>query len=85
MFKNSNVLVAGETGFVSVNINAVIHSMKKINNFDVIIIGSGIQSTIKNAEIIFNKDKPTMIPVRMLDVSKAKEKLGFEAAIRRRN
>ena len=73
-------------------INAAIRSMEKINDFDIINVGSGIQSTIKqalkimievdeykNADIVFNKDKPTMIPVRMLDVSKAKEKLGFEA------
>ena len=72
-------------------INAVILSMEKIEDFDIINIGSGEQSTIRqslqimlecdnytDANIVFNEDKPTMIPKRMLDVSKAKKILGFE-------
>jgi len=72
-------------------IEGILLAMEKIGGFDIINIGSGVKSNIKdcldvmincdnyeNANIVFNKDKPTMIPVRVLDGSKSKEKLGFE-------
>ena len=74
-------------------IDALILSMEKINDFDIINIGTGVQSTIrqalnimieanehKSAKIIYNTDKPSMIPIRMLDVSKAKKIIGFQAS-----
>jgi len=33
------------------------------------------------AEVIFNSSKPTAIPVRMVDTSKAKRILGFEPSV----
>jgi GDP-L-fucose synthase len=33
----------------------------------------------KDAKIVFNANKPTMIPVRLVDVSKAERKFGFKA------
>jgi GDP-L-fucose synthase len=33
----------------------------------------------QNAKVVFNPDKPTMIPVRLVDVTKARDLLGFEA------
>ena len=75
-------------------IDGIVLAMGKINSFDPINIGSGIESNIRgaldimlevdgfqDANVVFNADKPTMIPKRMLDVSKAKELLGFEAKI----
>jgi len=32
-----------------------------------------------DAEIVFNSSKPTMIPTRLIDPTRAKELLGFEA------
>lgn len=73
-------------------IDGIVLAMGKIDSFDPINIGSGVESNIRgaldimlevdgyqNAKVVFNADKPTMIPKRMLDVSKAKELLGFEA------
>ena len=34
-----------------------------------------------DTDITYNSDKPSMIPIRLLDVSKAKDKLGFETKI----
>ncbi len=73
-------------------IDGIVLAMEKLESFDPINIGSGVESNIRgaldimlevdgyqNAKVVFNADKPTMIPKRMLDVSKAKELLGFEA------
>lgn len=73
-------------------IDGILLAMEKIDSFDPINIGSGVESNIRgaldimleiddyqNAKVVFNVDKPTMIPKRLLDVSKAKELLGFEA------
>ncbi len=64
-------------------------AMEKIDNFDQINIGGGKPITIKqvlktilkadnfkNPKIIFNNSKPTMIPVRLINISKAKKILG---------
>ena len=34
-----------------------------------------------DTDVTYNSDKPSMIPIRLLDVSKAKDKLGFETEI----
>ena len=73
-------------------IDGIILAMEKIQSFEPINIGSGVESNIRgaldimlevdgyqDAKVVFNADKPTMIPKRMLDVSRAKEKLGFVA------
>ncbi len=67
-------------------------AMEKIESFDPINIASGRPCTIKevlkaildadnyqDAKIVFNTSKPTMIPKRLIDTSKAKKVLGFEA------
>ncbi|MFH1309978.1 MAG: NAD-dependent epimerase/dehydratase family protein [Candidatus Omnitrophota bacterium] len=67
-------------------------AMQKIETFDPINIASGKPVSVKealriilnagdysNAEVNFNTSKPTMIPLRLIDVSKAKQLLGFEA------
>ncbi len=78
--------------FIDDFVDGVLKAMEKVNNFDVINLGSGTQSSLRqavqimldkddytDANIMYNADKPTMIPKRMLDVSKAKKVLGFEA------
>ena len=69
-------------------IDSLVLSMEKVSNFSIFNIGSGIPVTIKeviveilkvtnyeDADLIFDKSKPTMIPKRLIDISLAKEKL----------
>lgn len=71
-------------------VDGIILAMEKMNGFDPINIGTGIPVTIKDvlhaaliaedyahANVVFNTSKPTMIPKRLIDVSKAKRDLGF--------
>lgn len=73
-------------------IDGLILAMEKINIFQPINIASGIPCSVRevidilikidnfhDASIEFNKSKPTMIPKRMIDISLAKELLGFAA------
>lgn len=73
-------------------VNGLFLSMEKIDSFDPINIGSGKETTVRqalsimlecdgydNANIVYNTSRPTMIPKRMLDVSKAEKVLGFKA------
>jgi GDP-L-fucose synthase len=67
-------------------------AMEKLTRYDPINIGSGQEMTVhtalahmlaidghKAADVVFNTSKPTMIPRRMIDVSKAKRVLDFVA------
>lgn len=78
--------------YVDDSVDGILLAMEKINTFDTINIGTGIPVTIKdaltaaleadnyqNVKITFNASKPTMIPKRLIDVSKARQDLGFEA------
>ncbi len=75
-------------------IEGVLLAMEKIEEFSPINIAAGrpisikeaLQSILKagdykDAEIIFDTSKPTMISKRLIDTSKAKKLLGFEAKI----
>ncbi len=68
--------------------------LEKYSECDPVNIGSGEETTIReiveniinetnhtNAKIVFDDTKPTTIPVRKVDVSKAKNLLGFEKKI----
>jgi GDP-L-fucose synthase len=68
--------------------------LEKNANCDPVNIGSGEETTIKeivsiinkkaknqDAKIIFDDTKPTTIPIRKVDISKAKKLLGFEKKI----
>ena len=35
----------------------------------------------ENAEVVFDTSKPTAIPIRLVDISKARKVLGFEPKI----
>lgn len=65
-------------------------AMEKINQFDQINIGGGKPITIKqvleaileadnfkNPKIVLNSSKPTMIPIRLININKAKRILSF--------
>ena len=67
-------------------------ALEKLETYDPVNIGTGVQVSVKdvlnnaleadgytNANIVFNNSKPTMIPKRLLDVSKAERDLGFKA------
>jgi len=75
-------------------VDGMLLAMKKMNWFEPINIAAGIPYTIKevlqfvieldqyqDAEIVFNTSKPTMIPKRLMDTTKAKVQLEFEAKI----
>jgi GDP-L-fucose synthase len=73
-------------------IEGLLSAMEKIKTFEPINIATGVPCSIRqalkaildaadyaDAEIVFNSSKPTMIPKRLIDVSRAKKLLGFEA------
>ncbi len=73
-------------------IEGILLAMRKVNKYDPINIGTGnpvsinealdailIADNYKNAKIKYNISKPTMIPKRLIDVSKAKTILDFTA------
>ena len=73
-------------------IEGVLLAMEKIETFNPVNIATGKSCTVKevlnailaadsyqDAKIVFNSSKPTMIPKRLIDTSKAKNILGFEA------
>ena len=73
-------------------VEGLLLAMEKINGFDVVNIASGNQYRVrdlldiiieldgyKDAKVEYDVTKPTMIPKRLIDPSKAKKLLGFEA------
>jgi len=73
-------------------IEGMLLAMEKIEGFDMVNIASGKQYNLRdildtiirldgyeNAEIIYDSSKPTMIPKRLIDPSKAKNLFGFES------
>lgn len=73
-------------------VQGALTALGTMESFDPINIGTGLPVTVKdvlaaalaaegysNARIVFNTSKPTMIPKRLIDVSKAKRILGFSA------
>ena len=75
-------------------IEGIMLAMEKYSGYDPVNIASGVQSTVRqalgymleiegydDAEVVYNTDKPSMIPFRMLDASKAVQDLGFSAKV----
>ncbi|MEI9479710.1 MAG: NAD-dependent epimerase/dehydratase family protein, partial [Deltaproteobacteria bacterium] len=73
-------------------IDALIIATEKIDTYYPVNIGLGKGYTVKqalqmmleidgfnDAKVVYNSDKPSMIPVRLLDVSRAEKVLGFKA------
>lgn len=80
--------------YVDDMINAMILAMERIDTYDPINIGFGETYTVNevlqtildidgysDAKIIYNADKPTMIPIRRISVEKSRRLMGFEASI----
>jgi len=75
-------------------VDGLILAMEKLEEFEPINIASGIPVTIRDvlseilksanyedADVRYDSSKPTMIPKRMIDISLAKEKLGFKPKV----
>jgi GDP-L-fucose synthase len=73
-------------------IDAMMLAVEKVNGYETFNIGSGKGYTVReiletiqevdrytDARIVFNVSKPSMIPIRLVDVTKAKTVLGFTA------
>jgi len=73
-------------------VDGLLLAMEKINCFDPVNLASGQQYCLRdllslmlkldgyeNARVVFDASKPTMIPKRLIDPSKAERLLGFEA------
>lgn len=78
--------------FIDDFIEGMLLAMEHTDTYDPINIATGRSCSIKqaldvildvdnyrDAEISFNTSKPSMIPKRLIDISKARELLGFEA------
>ena len=78
--------------YVSDMVEAMLRAMERWTHFDPFNIGSGNPVTIREslelilrlsrhtaAEVIYDPSKPTTIPVRLVDLTKAREQLGFQA------
>ncbi|MFA4905594.1 MAG: NAD-dependent epimerase/dehydratase family protein [Candidatus Margulisiibacteriota bacterium] len=78
--------------FIDDLVEGTLLAMEKIDTFAPINIGTGRPVSVKDVldailtaddykdvRIVFNTSKPSMIPKRLIDVSKAKQLLGFEA------
>jgi GDP-L-fucose synthase len=72
-------------------IDALLLAAEKINAYDPINIGLGRGYTIKqalqmmleidgyrDAKVVYNSTKPSMIPIRLIDINKAEKVLGFK-------
>jgi GDP-L-fucose synthase len=75
-------------------VDGILSAMKKMSWFEPINIAAGKPCTINDvlktilevdgyadANIYYNKARPTMIPKRMMDTTKAKAQIEFEAKI----
>lgn len=78
--------------FIDDFIEGMLSAMEKIETFEPINIATGVPCSVRqaleailkaadyaDAEIVFNSSRPTMIPTRLIDATRAKELLGFEA------
>ena len=73
-------------------VEGVLLAMEKLDTFLPVNIATGVPCSIKqaldailqadefiDAKIVFNSTKPTMIPKRLIDTTRAKQLIGFEA------
>lgn len=73
-------------------VRGVMLAMETLNGYDPVNLGSGQEMTVRtalshllsidgyaDARVVYNTSKPTMIPRRTIDVSKAQRTLGFTA------
>jgi GDP-L-fucose synthase len=75
-------------------IDGMLLAMEKIEGFDPINIAAGHPCTVRDvvkallkidgyedADVVFDTSKPTMVPKRLIDVSKARNQLGFQTKV----
>jgi len=80
--------------YVDDMVEAMLRAMEKVSGYDVFNIGLGRAASVKEilamlldidgyqgTKIKFEPGKPTMIPIRLVDISKAERILGFKAKI----
>jgi len=73
-------------------VEGILLAMEKLDTFVPVNIATGVPCSIRqaldailqadeyiSANVVFNSSKPTMIPKRLIDTTKAKQLLGFEA------
>ena len=72
-------------------VDGMLLAMEKIQNFEILNIASGVSVTTMDVlqtalqiegyspEIVFDASKPSMIPKRLIDTSKAEKLIGFKA------
>lgn len=78
--------------YVDDMVEAMVRAMEKVKSYTAINIGLGRGYRIKdilqlileldgytNASVVFNPSKPTMIPIRLIDTTRAQALLGFQA------
>lgn len=78
--------------YVDDMVEAMVRAIEKIESYRAINIGLGKGYSVKeilqmileldgytDARVVFNTSKPTMIPIRLVDTTKAETVLGFEA------
>ncbi len=80
--------------YVDDMVEAMVLAAQKVQSYDAINIGLGRGYSVneilkelleldgwKDAKIVYDKSKPTMIPIRLIDTSKAERVLGFKAKV----
>jgi GDP-L-fucose synthase len=80
--------------YVDDMVEAMVLALQKLSSYDAINIGLGRGYSVneilkelleidgfKDAKIVYDKSKPTMIPIRLIDTSKAERVLGFKAKV----
>jgi GDP-L-fucose synthase len=72
-------------------VDACMEIMDKVHKYDIFNVGSGVGISVNEilnycqviedymVEPVYDKSKPSMIPIRLLDVSKIKETIGWES------
>jgi GDP-L-fucose synthase len=80
--------------YVDDMVEAMVLGMQKVHSYDAINVGLGKGYSVKeilqmlleldgfnDARIVYDKSKPTMIPIRLVDTAKAERVLGFKAKV----
>jgi len=79
--------------YVDDMVDAILLALKKLDSYDPINIGMGKTYTVReildiilgiegySPEVVYNSDRPSMIPVRKVNVDKAKQLLDFDAKV----
>ncbi len=80
--------------YVDDMVEAMVLAAEKLDSYIALNIGLGRGHSVReildlvldldgyrNARVVYNKDKPTMIPLRLVDISKAERMIGYEPKV----